>query len=107
MKDIFFTVDGSDGKEIEMNYLVQSRKLFIWLDKEHEKPTELDIDYENMAKTKENFSEIFNGNANDIFVRNAWTKFSDLINPCVYEYFKIQQANANGDDDGNGDGDGL
>jgi hypothetical protein len=112
MKDIFFTVDASDGKVIEMNYLPNSRKLFIWLDKEHEKPTKLDIDYENMAKTKENFYEIFNGSANDILVRNAWTKFSNLLNPCVYEYYKTHKGNGddgNGDDgngDGNGDGGG-
>ena len=27
-------------------------------------------------------------------------KFSDLINPCVYEYYKTQKRNANGDGDG-------
>jgi len=113
MKDIFFTVDVSDGKVIEMNYLVNSRKLFIWRDKEHEKPTVLDVDYEDMAKTKRSFSQIFNGNGNDAFVSNAWTKFSNLINPCLYKYYKIQRGEAEGDgddgdgDDGDGDGDGL
>jgi hypothetical protein len=107
MKDIFFTVDVSDGKVIEMNYLVNSRKLFIWRDKEHEKPTVLDVDYEDMAKTKRSFSQIFNGNGNDAFVSNAWTKFSDLINPCLYKYYKIQRGEAEGDgDDGDGDGNG-
>ena len=61
MKDIFFTVDGSDGKVIEMNYLPNSRKLFIWRNKEHEGPTVLDIEYENMAKAKQDFCQVFNG----------------------------------------------
>src|SRR5437867_12319139 len=96
MKDIFFTIDGSDGKVIEMNYLVQSRKLFIWLDKEHEEPKVIDIDYENMAKTKETFCQVFDGSGKDGYVISAWTKFSDLINPCVYEYYKIQKGNGDG-----------
>ena len=99
MKDIYFTVDRPNGKVIEMNYLVNSRKLFIWLDKEHEKPLVLDVDYMDMAKTKENFCQVFNGNGsgngNDGYVKSAWTKFSDLINPCMYQYYKDQQANAN------------
>ena len=56
IKDISFTVDGSDGKVIEMNYLVQSRKLFIWRDKEHEEPTVLDINYEDLEKAKQSIS---------------------------------------------------
>lgn len=103
MKDIYFTVDRSNGKVIEMNYLVNSRKLFIWLDKEHEKPLVLDIDYENMAKAKQDFCQVFNGNGNDAFVMNAWTKFSNLINPCIYEYYKIQK----GDGYSHANGDGL
>ena len=77
MKDILFSVDGLDGKIIEMNYLVESRKLFIWLDKEHEKPKVIDVEYENMAKAKQDFCEVFNGHGNDDgFVTSAWTKFS-------------------------------
>jgi hypothetical protein len=56
MKDIEFSVDGSDGKKIDMIYLVGSRQLFIWLDKiQQPKPTVLGVDYMDMAKTKENF----------------------------------------------------
>ena len=107
MKDILFSVDGLDGKIIEMNYLVESRKLFIWLDKEHEKPKVIDVEYENMAKAKQDFCEVFNGHGNDEFVTSAWTKFSDLMNPCMYEYYKDQQANANDNNNGDGNNDGL
>ena len=44
------------------------------------------------------------GNGNDGYVKSAWTKFSDLINPCIYQYYKDQQANANDNDNGNNDG---
>ncbi|HEY9398447.1 MAG TPA: hypothetical protein VIP29_00970 [Nitrososphaeraceae archaeon] len=90
-----------------MNYLVQSRKLFIWLDKEHEGPTVLDIDYENMAKAKQDFCEILNGHGNDEHVKNAWTKFSDLINRCVYEYYKVQKNTGSGISVPAGDDEGL
>ena len=59
----------------------------------------LDVDYMNMAKTKENFCQVFNGNGsgngNDRDVVSAWAKFSDLINPCILNIKKNQEANAN------------
>jgi hypothetical protein len=112
MKDIEFSVDGSDGKKIDMIYMVGSRQLFIWLDKNLQpKPAVLEVDYMDMAKTKDNFCQVFNGsgNGNDGYVISAWAKFSDLVNPCMYEYYKNQEANANdnANDNGNGNGDGL
>jgi len=112
MKDIEFSVDGSDGKKIDMIYMVGSRQLFIWLDKiQQPKPIMLDVDYMNIAKTKENFCQVFNGsgsgNGNDGYVISAWAKFSDLINLCMYEYYKNQQANANDNANDNDGGDGL
>ena len=33
--------------------------------------------------------------------------FPDLMNPCMYEYYKDQQANANDNNNGDGNNDGL
>jgi hypothetical protein len=105
VKDIEFSVDGSDGKKIDMIYLVASRQLLIWLDKNQQpKPTVLDVDYMDMAKAKQDFCQIFNGigSGNDEHVKNAWSEFSNRINPCVYEYYKFHKIQK-----GNGNGDGL
>jgi hypothetical protein len=100
IKDFYFTVD-LNGKLIELNYLPVSRRLLVWLDKEHEPPTVLDIDYENMAKAKQDFCEIFNGHGNDEHVKNAWSKFTELLGPCMYEYYQVHRDK---DDDDNDNG---
>ena len=83
------------------------KKTLYLANKEHEKPKVIDVEYENMAKAKQDFCEVFNGHGNDEYVTSAWTKFSDLMNPCMYEYYKDQQANANDNNNGDGNNDGL